>query len=217
MKPQLLIAAVPAILLTAAFLAIFFLAPTEQTMGDVQRIMYVHVSVAWLGLLGIVFTAGTGLIYLIRRDLAWDHWSQAAGELGWLACSLTLVTGSLWAREAWGTWWTWDPRLTTAFILWLIYSGYLVVRASQAEPHCRARHSAVVAIVGTLDVPLVVMATRWFRGMHPVAPQMEPAMRGVLLLTAISFVALFGVLLVLRRKQIEADRTISILEQRAAA
>jgi heme exporter protein C len=217
LRRQLLITAVPASLLTAAFLAIFFLAPTERTMGEVQRIMYVHVPVAWLGLLGLVITAGTGLIYLIRRDLAWDHWSQAAGELGWLACTLTLATGSLWASEAWGTWWTWDPRLTTMFILWLINSGYLIVRVSQKDPHRRACLGAVLAIVGLLDVPPVVMATRWFRGMHPVAPQMEPTMRRVLLLTAIGFAALFGVLLALRRKQIKAERMLALLEQRAAA
>lgn len=217
MRCHMLIMAAPAILLTAAFLAIFFVAPTERTMGEVQRIVYVHVSVAWLGLLGIVITAGTGLIYLIRRELAWDDWSQSAGELGWLASTLTLVTGSLWAREAWGTWWTWEPRLTTMFILWLIYSGYLIVRASQNDPHRRARLSAVLAIVGMLDVPPVVMATRWFRGMHPVAPQMEPVMRGVLLLSAVSFVAFFGLLLVLRRKQIRLEHAIATLEQAVVA
>jgi heme exporter protein C len=157
------------------------------------------------------------LLYLLRRDLAWDHWSQASAELGWLACTLTLVTGSLWASEAWGTWWTWDPRLTTAFILWLIYSGYLIVRSSQEEPHRRARVAAVVAIIGVLDVPLVILATRWFRGIHPVAPQMEPVMRGVLLLTAVSFVAFFGLLLVRRQRQIRLGRAIATLEQTAFA
>ena len=90
-------------------------------MGDAQRIVYVHVAVAWLGLLGFVhrWPARRADVSL-RRDLAWDHWSQAAAELGWLCCGLTLVTGSLWAHAAWGTWWTWDPRLTTAFILWAI-------------------------------------------------------------------------------------------------
>jgi heme exporter protein C len=209
------LAALPASLMTAALFSIFFLAPTEQTMGGVQRILYVHVSVAWLGLLGFVITAGTGLLCLVRRDLAWDHWSQASAELGWLACTLTLVTGSLWASEAWGTWWTWDPRLTTAFILWLIYSGYLIVRSSQEDPHRRARVAAVVAIIGVLDVPLVVLATRWFRGIHPISPQMEPVMRGVLLLSAISFAAFFGMLLVLRRKQIQAEHLLASLEQRA--
>jgi heme exporter protein C len=200
-------------LLPATFLAIFFLTPAERTMGGVQRIMYVHISVAWLGLLGLVVAAGTGMLYLLRRDMEWDDWSHASAELGWLACSLTLVTGSLWASEAWGTWWTWDPRLTAAFVLWLIYSGYLMVRSSQEDVQRRARLAAVVSIVGVLDVPLVVLATRWFRGMHPVAPQMEPRMRAVLLLTAICFAIFFGTLLFLRRNQIRLERTVVALEQ----
>jgi heme exporter protein C len=215
-RRQITIAAVPASLLAASFFAIFVLAPTEQTMGDVQRIMYVHISLAWLALLGMVIAAGTGLVYLVRRDLAWDHWSQSAGELGWLAATLTLVTGSLWASEAWGTWWTWDPRLTTMFVLWLVYSGCLTIRAIVVDSHHRACACAVLAIFGTIDVPLVVMATRWFRGMHPVAPQMDPAMRAVLLFTAFSFAAFFGVLLVLRRNQIRTTSVLSCSEKRGA-
>jgi heme exporter protein C len=212
-----LLAAVPASLVVTSLLFIFLLAPTEETMGGIQRIMYVHVSVAWLGLLGLVITAAAGSLFLIRRDLAWDHWSQASAELGWLACTLTLVTGSLWASEAWGTWWTWDPRLTTAFVLWLVYSGYLIVRSSQEDPHRRARVAAVVAIIGVLDVPLVVLATRWFRGIHPVAPQMEPVMRAVLLFSAVSFLAFFGLLMVVRRRQIRLESAITALEQAVVA
>lgn len=203
-------------LMAAAIPAIFLLAPTEQTMGDAQRIVYVHVAMAWLGLVGLLLAAGGGIAYLARRELACDHWAQAAAELGWLCCGLTLVSGSLWAKAAWNTWWCWDPRLTTAFILWTIYSGYLIVRTSIEDPHRRARLSAVLAIVGTLDVPLVVMATRWFRGIHPASPQMEPAMRAALLLSVVAFSALFGVLLVRRRRQLELQRRIAQLEQQIA-
>lgn len=203
------------ILMTAAIVAIFLLAPAEQSMGAVQRILYVHVSVAWLALIGLVATSATGCVYLLRRDLIWDQWSQAAAELGWLCGTLTLVTGSLWASEAWNTWWTWDPRLTTAFVLWLIYCGYLLVRGNVEDPHARARVSAVVAIVGLLDVPLVVMATRWFRGIHPVAPEMDPMMRGVLFISAFSFASFFGLLLVVRRKQIHQESVIAAMEQAA--
>ena len=202
-------------LMTAAILAIFVFAPAEETMGYAQRILYVNVSVAWLGLLGFVFMAGTGLMYLLRRDLAWDQWSHAAAELGWLCCGLTLVTGSLWARAAWGSWWTWDPRLTTAFILWVIYSGYLMVRASLEDPHRRARIGAVLAIVGVLDIPLVAMATRWFRGIHPVSPEMESPMRAVLLISIVSFSAFFAVLLVRRRAQLCLESLVADMEQRA--
>jgi heme exporter protein C len=201
MWKNLLVAA----LLLAAWLAVFLGAPTEQTMGDAQRIVYVHVAVAWLGLVGLLGMAASGIGYLARRSLAWDHWLQAAGELGWMCCSLTLATGSLWAHEAWGTWWEWDPRLTSSFVLWAIYSGILLVRSGLDDPHQRARLGAILAILGALDVPLVVLATRWFRGLHPVAPQMEPAMRVTLLLTVISCSALFAVLVARRRRQLQLE------------
>jgi heme exporter protein C len=201
-------------LLSLVYLVISWLAPTEETMGSVQRILYIHVSVAWIGLLGCVVTAATGLVYLLRRDIAWDHWSQASAELGWICCTLTLVTGSLWASQAWNTWWTWDPRLTTVFILWLIYSGYLLARSSLDDPQQRARVGAVLAILGALDVPLVIMATRWFRGIHPVAPEMEPSMRWLLVLSAFSFTALFGLMLAGRRAQIQLEYQIGTLESR---
>ncbi|NQT41648.1 MAG: cytochrome c biogenesis protein CcsA [Planctomycetes bacterium] len=197
-------------LTTGAILAIFFWAPTEVTMGGAQRIVYVHVPLAWLSLAGMLATAGCGIAYLTRRDLAWDHWAQAAAELGWVACGLTLVSGSLWAKAAWNTWWAWDPRLTSALILWTLYSGYLILRTSVEDPHRRARLGAVVAIVGTMDIPLVVMATRWFRGIHPMAPEMEPAMRVTLLLSVVALSALFGVLLVRRRGQLLSANRISV-------
>jgi len=201
-------------LLTAAILAVFLYAPTELTMHHAQRILYAHVSVAWLGLLGFVVMAASGLLYLLRRDLSCDQWSQAAAELGWLCCGLTLVTGSLWARAAWLTWWTWDPRLTSSFVLWLIYSGYLVARANVEDPERRARISAVLAICGLLDVPLVVLAAHWFRGMHPGVPDMEPPMRAVLLLSVIGLSAFFVLLFLRRRGQLRMESRIAALEQR---
>jgi len=200
-------------LMAAVILAVSLYAPTEATMGHAQRIVYVHVAVAWLGLAGFLVMAGAGALYLIRRDLAWDQWSQSAGELGWLCSLLTLVTGSLWAREAWGTWWTWEPRLTAAFVLWAVYSGYLIVRAGLEDPHRRARLGAVLAILGLLDVPLVLMATHWFRGIHPVSPEMDPKMRLVMLLSAVGFTAFFALLLVRRRWQLHLESLLASLEQ----
>jgi heme exporter protein C len=199
-------------LLTAAILAICVFAPPEKTMGAAQRIVYVHVSVAWFGLVGFLGMALAGVMYLIRRDLAWDHWAQASAEVGWLACGLTLVTGSFWARAAWGTWWTWDPRLTASFVLWALYSGCLLVRGGVEDPHRRARLGAVLAILGGVDIPLVVMATRWFRGIHPVSPGMEPAMRVVLLISVIAFTALFATLLARRRAHLQVERVITGIE-----
>jgi heme exporter protein C len=209
---QYLASTIAAATVIAALAAIFLVAPTEATMGDAQRIVYIHVSVAWMGLASFVIMAATGGMYLARRDLTWDHLSRAALEIGWLCCSLTLVTGSLWAHSAWNTWWTWDPRLTTAFILWVMYSAALVLRSGVDDPHRRARIGAVVAIVGLLDVPLVIMATRWFRGIHPKSPRMEPTMQLVLLISVVCFTVFFTTLLLVRRSQLQTADALDDLQ-----
>jgi heme exporter protein C len=207
------LSALTAGLAVGGMLAAAVLAPVEATMGEAQRIVYVHVAVAWLGLLALLVMAVTGLLYLIHRDLIWDTWAGAAAELGWLCSSLTLATGSLWAHAAWQTWWTWDPRLTTSFILWMVYSGCLLARGSISDPHQRARIGAVLALLGALDLPLVVMATRWFRGIHPVTPEMEPAMRVALLLSVTGLTALFALLLVRRQAQLALHNSLVTLLQ----
>jgi heme exporter protein C len=201
------------LLLFSAVFAACVIAPTEASMGHSQRIVYVHVAVAWMGLAGFPFMAIAGFLYLRRRMLAWDHWARAASEVSWICCSLTLVTGSLWAHEAWGTWWTWDPRLTTAFVLWVLYSGYLVVGRSLEDPHHRARIGAVLAIVGALEVPLVLFATRLFRGIHPRSPEAEPIMLLVLLVSVVGFSTFFVSLLMFRRKQLAAEQRLAEIEQ----
>lgn len=199
-------------MLAPALLMIFLYAPTESTMGEVQRVVYLHVSMAWCGLGGCLVMGACGIVYLFRRDLVWDHWSQAAAEVGWLCSTLTLATGSLWARQAWGVWWTWEPRLTSTLILWLIFMGYFVTRASLEEPQRRARISAMLALLGVADVPLIVVATRWFRGVHPVAPEMDPRMQLTLVVAGVSFFAFFAVLTFLRRQQLELSEQCACLE-----
>ena len=220
MKPMRIAAlhegSIVALLLAVAVLAVMLLAPTERTMGHAQRILYVHVAVAWLGLACLPAAGVCGGLCLRGRNPDWDHWAQAVLEIGWLSSGLTLTTGSLWARAAWGTWWTWDPRLTSALVLWTIYSGLLLVRSGLDDPHRRARLGAVLAMAATLDVPLVILATRWFRGVHPVAPQMEPAMRLALLLSIAGFTAFFAAVLVYRRRQLHLAARIMDLEDRAA-
>jgi len=200
-------------LLAAAVLAIFVFAPTEETMGQAQRILYLHVSVAWAALVGFLLMAGAGALYLLRRDLQWDHWSAAAAEVGWLCSTLTLITGSFWARAAWNTWWTWDPRLTATAVLWAVYCAYLLLRSGLEDPHRRARAGAVLAVIGLIDLPMVAMATRWFRGIHPPSPQMEPAMRLALLLSVAAFTGLFGLLVCCRRRQLQLQEMLLRLEQ----
>ena len=199
-------------LVFASMWMIFFVAPTEATMGDVQRIVYIHVAVAWCGLAGCLAMGCCGAMFLVRRRLEWDFWSQASGEIGWICSTLTLITGSAWAHEAWGTWWTWEPRLTLSLVLWIIYAGLFLVRSSIEDPYRRARIVGVLAVVGMSDVPLVLMATRWFRGVHPITPEMEPRMRLVLWASVISFTALFAYLAVLRRRQLEVSERTAQLE-----
>lgn len=200
------------LLLGPALLMSFLYAPTEATMGEVQRILYLHVPMAWCGLAGCLALGFCGTLYLFRRNLAWDHWSQAAAEVGWLCSTLNLATGSLWARQAWGVWWTWEPRLTFTLVLWLIYAGYFLLRASLDEPHRRARVSALLGLLGVADVPLILMATRWFRGVHPVSPEMDPRMRLTLLVSGLSFAAFFAVLTRLRRDQLDVAEQCAALE-----
>jgi heme exporter protein C len=199
-------------LLAPTIQMIFLYAPAESSMGEVQRILYLHVPVAWGGLAGCVAMGICGALYLFRRNLAWDHWSQAAGEVGWLCSTLTLATGSLWARQAWGVWWTWEPRLSFSLILWLIYMGYFLVRASLEDPQRRARAGAVLALLGTADVPLILVATRWFRGVHPVAPQMDPRMRLTLLVATVGFTTFFVFLIFLRKPQLELAEQCAVME-----
>jgi len=200
------------LLVLAALLAALALAPSEETMGSVQRILYIHVAVAWFGLLACIVMGACSVAYLVGRNLEWDVASHAANEIGWLCSSLTLVTGSLWARAAWGTWWTWEPRLTTAFLLWAIYSSCLLIRCSMEEPRVRARVAGALSILGALDVPLIIAATRMFRGMHPESPDMEPAMQYTLLLNAVAFTVFFALLFNRRRMQLISESLLSQLE-----
>ena len=199
--------------IAAALAMIFVVAPTEETMGDVQRILYVHVAVAWFAMAAFLGTAATGAGFLLTRRIGWDHWSRATAETAWLCLTLTLATGSLWARGAWNTWWTWDPRLTTVFILWAICSGYWLLRSGIEDVHRAARIGAVLAILGAIDLPLVVLATRWFRGMHPQTPAMAVSMRVAMLASAAAFGLLFTMLTMRRRVQIQQESDAVRLEQ----
>ncbi len=147
--------------------AIFLEVPMEVTMGAVQRIFYFHLPSAVVAFLAFAVSAGASVAYLVSRNFRWDRWAVSAAEIGVVFCSVVLVTGPIWAKPVWGIWWTWDARLTSTFVLWLIYVSYLVLRGFLDEPTRRATISAVLSILGFLDVPLVYMANRWWRTQHP--------------------------------------------------
>ena len=151
----------------STYLALVF-APTEAVMGDVQRVFYFHIGTAWVGLVGFVVAAISGVIYLITKDLKWDRFEVAAVEVSTVFFFITIVLGSIWARPAWNTWWTWDPRLTTAAVTELIYIAYFMLRAGIEDPEKRARFGAVYALLGGLSAPITFMVIRLFRTIHPV-------------------------------------------------
>jgi heme exporter protein C len=141
-------------------------APTEQTMGDVQRIFYYHVPSAWTAFLLFFANFVASIWYLIKRNIAADAVAAATAEVGVVFCTVVLVTGPIWARPVWGIWWTWDARLTTTLVLWLIYVSYLVLRRYSTGSQTSLL-AAALAIFGFVDVPIVYMSIRWFRTQHP--------------------------------------------------
>ena len=149
------------------FALVFLVIPEEKTQGFVQKIFYLHVPVAWVSFLAFGITGYRGLRYLMTRDLAHDRAAASSAEIGVIFVSLALVSGSLWGRPVWGIWWTWDLRLTTTFILWLLYISYLILRRSVGDRERRAVLSAVVGLLGFLDVPLVYAANRVKASQHP--------------------------------------------------
>ena len=151
----------------AAYLALVY-APTELVMGQVQRVFYFHIGTAWTGLLGFIFAAVLGVLYLRTKDPKWDVMEVAAVEISVVFFFLTIVLGSIWARPAWNTWWTWDPRLTTAAITELIYVAYFMLRSGVEDPDRRARFGAVYTLLGGVSAPITFMAIRLFRSIHPV-------------------------------------------------
>ena len=155
-----------------ALLLVFFYAPYELTMGAVQKVFYFHVSMGWVGMLGFLAAAVCSGIYLwvSRRGDAeiWDRAALAGVEIGLVFMALCIASGSIWARPIWNTWWTWDPRLTTAAVMELIYAAYLLLRQGIEESSRQARFGAVYALVGFISVPLTFVSIRVFRTIHPV-------------------------------------------------
>ena len=217
---QLLLVAAAGLLL--ADLALIFLwVPTEITMGVVQRIFYFHVPAALVGFIGffIVFIASIG--YLVKRNRQLDRVAQSAAEVGVVFLTVAIIAGAIWAKPVWGTWWTWDPKLTTTFILWVIYLGYLMVRAYAMNRDQGARLAAVVGIIGFIDVPIVYMAAQWWRTLHPnvlAGPlsdsgSLESSMSNVFLFSFITFGVVFAYLMLARVRQRQDEETMDELRR----
>jgi heme exporter protein C len=185
-------------------------APEEKTMGIVQRIFYFHVSSAWTGFVAFIMVFIGSVAYLRTRAPKWDWLSVASAEVGVAFFTIVLVTGPIWAKPVWGIWWTWDARLTSSFLLWVLFVSYLVLRTLVDEPSRRAMVAAVFGIFATLDIPLVYFSIWWFRTQHPQpvigdGGKLDARMGYVLLLC---WAAMLGVmtLLIRLRYRLEAMR-----------
>jgi heme exporter protein C len=187
-------------LMTVALCLVFLYAPTEAQMGNAQRIFYFHVPLAWVGFLSFFIVFLGGIAFLWKGSRAWDAVADAAAEIGFLFTTLVLITGSIWAKSAWGIWWTWDARLTATLLLWVIYLVYLIVRHYAVEPWRGARLAAVVGIIGFVDVPVTFLAINLWRTQHPTALVFEGGLTGpmvnTLIVSIVAFTLFYVVLLV---------------------
>ncbi len=191
-------------------------APTETTMGEVQRIFYFHLPFAWWALVCffLVFVGSLGVLF--GKKEFWDHLAGASGEVGVLLVTLALVTGSVWAKAAWNTWWTWDPRLSTALIMWFVYSAYLVLRSGGTESPKLQRVSAVLGVIAFLDVPLVFFSARLWRSIHPAVfassgGGLDPKMWHTVMVSVLAWGIVAFVFVCLRTKQFCAAKRLIVL------
>lgn len=203
--------------IVAAQFLIFVYVPTERTMGVVQRIFYFHVPLAWNAFLAFAVVFVCSILYLRRRDVKWDRIAHASAEISLLFTTLVLITGTIWDKPAWGTWWTWDPRLTATLILWFIYVAYHLVRAYATEESQGARYAAVIGIIGFLDVPIVALAIVLWQTQHPSPLIFEGGLTGSMLLTLIvciiAFTLLYVSLLILRTSLRQGADEVKKLKQ----
>ena len=209
-----LVLVLTAVLMPVAVWMVFVYAPDEKVMGPVQRIFYFHVPSAIVTFASVFVLAISSIAYLSTRRRSFDHVAVAATEIGLLFCTIVLVTGPIWAKPAWGVWWTWEARLTTTLVLWLILAATLMVRGYAENRDQGARLAAVLGIVAAFDVPIIYKAVDWWRGQHPVvfgpgkkAP-LAPEMLTTFLFCLLVFFLLYASLVVLRTR-------ILSLEERA--
>lgn len=204
-----------AVLLLLAFLY----APEDAKQGPPQRIFYIHVPSAWIGFLAFFVVFVSSIAFLVKGKRRHDAVAAASAEVGMVFTTGVLVTGPLWARPIWGVFWSWDPRLTSFLVLWLLYASYLILRGYVPDPERRARFSAILGIVGFLDVPVVYLSVRWWRALHPEqvvfvrgGPRMPAEMLITLLvgLAAFSLMYLALVRLRLRVTRLEEEREEAI-------
>lgn len=217
--------ALAGVLLARNLFLIFLVMPDEAEQGAIYRILFFHVP-SWWTCFTAFFVAGVASsVYLVKKNATWDALAVAVTEVGLAWCLVGLVTGSIWARNQWGIWWTWDARLTWALITCLIYGGYLMLRRAIDDPSARARNGAVMSIFAFTSVVITYKSIDWWRTQHPGAVisfrtgggKMDPAMESMLLQNWMAVLLLAVVLVAVRMRQEQAGRELDALRRYAHA
>jgi heme exporter protein C len=209
----------------AAIFMVFVYVPTDRVQGIVQRIFYFHVPLAMMTFIAFGLVAVASIFFLWRGSRFWDRLAHSAAEVGMVFCSLVLVTGPIWARPIWGTWWTWDARLTTTLILWLIYAAYLMLRTMSGTGDEGARYAAVLGVVGAIDIPIINRSVYWWRTIHPAvlitrqggSGLGDPRMQATFAVCMVAFLLLFLWLLWVRNESGRLRDALEDLRQQVLA
>ena len=211
MKTQRTLGLISLLSVGACTVIALFVVPPDRLQGEVQRLLYVHVPIAWAMMLSFFVVFLMSLLYIVQRKLKWDLIALSAVEVGVLGCALTLVLGAIWGRPTWGVWWEWDPRVTTTAILLIVYIGYLVVRGLSDDPDQRARWASVIGVVAFVQVPIVYMSVFWWRSLHqpPSSPRSMASAFGALMLASFAAYTVAFTYLVVRRYRL-AQRELAI-------
>lgn len=198
-----------------ALVNVFVFTPIEASQGLVQKIFYIHVASALTMYCGFFIAFISGIFYLIERKTFWDQLCVSAVEVGFVFCSVVLSTGPLWAKPVWGVWWTWDPRLTTTFLLWLIYAGFILARSYVENDAFKAKLSSIIAIVAFIDVPLIHYSVKLWRGVHPSVISnkdgLPTSMKTTLILTFFATILIFITLFKARLNQLKMEQKLKTL------
>lgn len=187
------------LLLAGVYVRALAFTPLERFQGAAQKIFYLHVPAAWSAMLAMGLVGLASVLYLLLKDARFDRFAAASAEVGTAFCVVMLTTGPLWARPVWGTWWTWDARLTLTLFLFFLYIGYLLLRQAVTDPGARARYSAVLGICGTVLLPFIHLSVYLFRTLHPqpiVLKPSAPSLPGVMLVTLLYSFGVFTLLYV---------------------
>ena len=211
--PRQIVLVLAGLLMLADLYLMLMVAPTDSVLGQVQRIFYFHVPMAVMSFLAFFVVFLASVVFLVRRSPFWDRLAHASAEVGVVFVTLALITGVIWARPIWNTWWTWEPRLTTTLILWLIYVAYLMIRSYAPSIRQGQIYSAVVGIVGFVDVPIVYYSVIWWRSIHPspvVGPlagdgALNSTMLAVLLFSFVTFLVFFAYLVAERMAIMDSE------------